>query len=168
MARVGAEVLDHHLGLLGDVVGVQAHEAGERLGGLLLLDLGVVLDRLDEAVVGLVGRVVGEHVEDEALLDGLAHGVEVEGDGLAVGAGPAEDLERLVLGRGGEGEEAEVLLLAAGGHRLDDLFLVVLEALVGGLTRRPARPRARRRARPSSSCALSPLCELCASSTMTA
>ena len=28
--------------------------------------------------VGVVGRVVGEHVEDEALLDGLAHRVQVE------------------------------------------------------------------------------------------
>jgi len=133
VARVGAEVLDHHLGLLGDVVGVQAHVAGERLGGLLFLDLGVVLGRLDEAVVGPVGGVVGEHVEDEALLDSLAHAVEVEGHGLTVGAGAAEDLERLVLGRRRETEEGEVLLLAAGGHGLDDLFFVVMKAISRGL-----------------------------------
>ena len=33
----------------------------------------------------LVGRVVGEHVEDEALFDGLAHRVEVEGHVYALG-----------------------------------------------------------------------------------
>ena len=126
---MGAEVLDHDFGLLGDVVRVQAHEAGQGLGGLLLVDLGVVLDGLDQPEVGLVGRVVLQHVEDEALLDGLAHAVEVEGLRLAVGVRAPEDLQRLVLRRGGEGEEAEVGLLAAFGHGLDDFFLVVGEIL---------------------------------------
>ena len=54
--------------------------------------------------------------------------VEVEGDGLAVRARAAEHLQRLVLRRRREGEEGEVLLLAARGHRLDDLFLVVRRA----------------------------------------
>ena len=102
VARVGAEVLDHHLGLLGDVVGVQAHVAGERLGGLLLLDLGVVRDRLDEAVVGLVGGVVGEHVEDEALLDRLTRAVEVKGHRFAVGAGATDGDSGEQWRRGGD------------------------------------------------------------------
>ena len=80
VADLGAEVLDHHLRLLRDVVRVQRHEARELRGRLLLVDLRVVLDRLDQPVVRLVGRVVLEHVEDEALLDGLPHRVEVERD----------------------------------------------------------------------------------------
>ena len=115
-----AEVLDHDLGLLGDVVRMQAHEPRQGPGRLALVHLGIVLDGLDQPVVGLVGRVVLEHVEDEALLDGLAHGVEVEGLGLAVGPRPAEDLQRLVLGRGREGEEADVGLPAPLGHGLED------------------------------------------------
>ncbi len=39
-----------------------------------------------------------QHVEDEALLDGLAHGVEVEGLGLAVGAGRPKTSSVLYLG----------------------------------------------------------------------
>jgi hypothetical protein len=51
------EVLDHHLGLLADGVRMQVHEAGQRLGGFLVLDVGVVLGPLDQLVVGLVGDV---------------------------------------------------------------------------------------------------------------
>ena len=59
------------------------------------------------------------------LLDGLPHDVEVERLRLAVRVLAPEDLQRLVFRRGGEGEEAEVRLLAALGHRLQDFFLVV-------------------------------------------
>ena len=76
---VGAEVLDDDLGLLGQVGRVERHEPGDGPAGLGCLVGGVVGDGLLDAPVGLVGRVVGQHVEDEALLDGLAHGVEVEG-----------------------------------------------------------------------------------------
>ncbi|MDQ3462613.1 MAG: hypothetical protein M3471_06245, partial [Actinomycetota bacterium] len=60
---------------------------------------------------------MGQHVEDEALLDGLAHGVQVErlvavGDRVVA----AEQLERAGLGGGGEGEERQVRLLAPGRH----------------------------------------------------
>ena len=116
VAGEGVEVLQHDFRLLGDVVGVQAHEAGERLGCLALAHLRVVRDGLDEPVVGLVGRVVLEHVEDEAFLDGLPHAVEVERPRLAVRARGAEDFERLVFRGGGEGEEADVRLFAASGH----------------------------------------------------
>ena len=62
VAGVMAEMLHDHLGLLGDVVRVQRHEPGQRRRRLLLLHLGVVLDRLYQPVVGLVGGVVLQHV----------------------------------------------------------------------------------------------------------
>ncbi len=73
------EVLDHHLRLLLDVVRVQAHELGQRSRGLLLRQLGIVFGRLEQTVIGGVGRVVRQHVEDEAFLDRLPHAVDVEG-----------------------------------------------------------------------------------------
>ena len=92
--------------------GDEARYGGARLAGVVL---GVVLDGLLDLPVRLVGDVVGEDVEDEALLYGLAHGVEVERDfvsrGLVV---TPEHLQGTALGRGGEREEAQVLLLAAG------------------------------------------------------
>jgi hypothetical protein len=42
VASNGLKVLDHDLGLLRDVVGVEAHEAGEGARGLFALDIGVV------------------------------------------------------------------------------------------------------------------------------
>ena len=74
----GLEVLDHDLGLLRDVVRVQPHEARQRLRRLLALDVRVVFAGLEQFEVGRVGRVVLQHVEDEPFLDGLAHRVAVE------------------------------------------------------------------------------------------
>ena len=122
VARDGVEVLDHHLGLLGDVVRVQSHEARQRLRRLLALDVRVVVARLQQLEVGRVGRVVLQHVEDERFLDRLPHGVAVRRLPIA-----AEDGEGLVLGRRGEGEEAQVRLPAALGHAAEQL-LHVLEA----------------------------------------
>src|SRR2546421_86606 len=75
------------------------------------IELRVALDLLDQLVIALDGRVVLEHVEDEAFLDGLLHGVSIEGAVLDLAVllvGLAEGLEGLVLGRGGEGEVAGV------------------------------------------------------------
>ena len=54
---------------------MQAHEARQRPGRLLALDVGVVLGFLDPLVVGLVADVALQHILDEAFLDGLPHGV---------------------------------------------------------------------------------------------
>ena len=155
------EVLDHHLGLLLDVVRVQAHELGQRPRRLLLRQRRIVLDRLHQPVVGGVGGVVRQHVEDEALLDRLPHAVEVEGLGHAARARPPEQLQRLALGRGGEGEEAQVRLPPARLHHLVQPVFPVGLAFVVVCRRR--RPRIA-----FSSRAVSPVWLECASSTITA
>ena len=162
------EVLHHDPHLLGDRVRVQLHERLEQVLGLLLVVARVVLDLLQQPPVGLVGGVVREHVEDEPLLDRLAHAVEVERLELPVGRFRAEQLQRLGLGRGGEREEARV----AGPPAPISARIVVP----------PAPPRRRRasllglrllqgcrlRAPPLRLFVLSPDCEECASSTITA
>ena len=98
--HVVVEVVDHDLGLEPDRVVVVLDVAAELLVGLARVELGVAFDRLDELVVAVDRRVVGEHVQDEALLDRLLHRVAVERPvlGLAVRlVGLAEDLQRLVL-----------------------------------------------------------------------
>ena len=64
----------------------------------------------------LVGGVVAQHVEDEALLDGLLHRVQVERVRHAVDALVPEQLQGLGLRGGGEREERQVLRLGPGGH----------------------------------------------------
>ena len=86
--HVLAEVLDDDLHLLGDVVGVQPHPAHDALHRRAALDrrLVVVLAVVRQLEGQLVGRVVLQHVEDELLLDGLPHRVDVERRGQIVRA----------------------------------------------------------------------------------
>ena len=152
------EVVHHQLGLLPHGVPVPFHVGPELPLRLADVELGVVLHRLRQPVPALHWDVVGQHVQDEPLLDGLLHGVAVERpvpDHGAVGHRLAEELERLVLRRRGEREVAGV-----GQHapRLEDavdpvlgrLLLVGLrlrvwhtEGAVHARRRTPALPRVR-------------------------
>ena len=126
------EVVHHDLGLEANRVIVALDEAPQLLPRLVDIEFRVVLDRLGELVVARHRRVVRQHVQDEALLDRLLHGVAVEGVvldravGLRGGRLP-EDLQRLVLGRRGEGEVARVGEQPARLHEPVD---PVLEGLV--------------------------------------
>ena len=85
-------------------------------------------------VIGLVGHAVLEHVQNEALLDGLAHRIEVERLRQPVRALGAEALQRHIARRGGEGEVADVGLRPARVLILRDQILDIVtgRALVGG------------------------------------
>ncbi len=54
------------------------------------------------------------NIEYEALFDGLAHGTEMAGAGLAVLSSDGEHFQGFGFGGGGKGEETEILLRAAG------------------------------------------------------
>ena len=105
MADELAEVFDDDFGFLGDVMGVEPHEAGESLGRLFLLHFGIFGRGAGEAVIGTVGGVVTQHVEDEAFFDGLPHSVLVERLGHARRIRLPEDLHGFGLGSRGEGEK---------------------------------------------------------------
>ena len=97
---------------------MQSREAGQSSAGLVGLVRGIVENRLFQVVVPLVGEVVSQNVLDEALLDGLAHRVQVEGMMLAVGAFLAEEFQGPALGSGGECEERQVGLPSSRRYRL--------------------------------------------------
>ena len=141
------EVVDHDLGLEADRVVVALDEAPQLLLGLLDVELRVVLHRLGELVVAGHRRVVRQHVQDEALLDRLLHGVAVEGvmPDRAVGLRIrlAEDLQRLVLRGGGEREVAGVGEQPARLHQAVDAVLEGrLLAFFAGLGEREPHGRA--------------------------
>ena len=73
------EVVDHDLGLEADGVVVVLDIAAQLFSGALHVELRVAHHRLDQPVVAVDRRVVGQHVDDEALLDRLLHRVDVEG-----------------------------------------------------------------------------------------
>ena len=111
-----AEVLDDDLGLLRDVRRVQVHEPRERGGGLFLVQGGVVGDGLGQLEEPAVRGVAAQHIENEALLDRLAHRVQMKRRGLAADL-VAEHLQRLVFRRRREREEAHVRLRPAKQRR---------------------------------------------------
>ena len=125
--HLGREMLEHDLDLPADGMRVQFHEGLEQIGRFLLLVARIVLDCLEEFPVGGIRRVVGEDVEDEALLDRLPHAVEVKGLELAVGTLHSEELQSLRLGRrrereGGEVGQGTALFHLGEDHRLQLLL----------------------------------------------
>ena len=72
----------------------------------------------------LVGGVVLQDVQDESLLDGLLHGVEVERLVLARLVGGAEEVQGLRLGRGREREVADPVAVVRLGRHADQGVLV--------------------------------------------
>ena len=106
--QVRVEMAHHHVGLLGDRLGLALHEPAQLLLRLLAVVRGIVPRAFDDLVVAPERRVVRQHVKDEPLLDRLFHRVEVERMETAVLALHPEPLQRLPLRRGGEREVGRV------------------------------------------------------------
>ena len=120
-------MLHHYRYLVLDGLFVLQNELSQDRLCLVALDLGVLLGPLLQLPVGGVGGVVLENIYDEFLLDGLAHRVQAEGHESAVRVLGPEQLQRLGLGSGGEGENADVVLLATRCHlEMDDILVVHL------------------------------------------
>ena len=95
-----------------DSVVMALDEATQLLLRLIDVELRILLHRLGELVVALHRRVMSKHLQNESFLDCLFHGISVESVGpdraVRLRVRPAENLERLVLGRGGEREVTRV------------------------------------------------------------
>lgn len=107
-----AEVLDDDLSLLANDRGVERGEAGCPALSAAVVKLRVILNRLLQLVIGLVGHEILEHDQDKAFFDGLSHGVEMEGERLPVRSGRPKAFQRDVARRCREGEETDVGLRA--------------------------------------------------------
>ena len=118
MQHAAAEVLDDDLRLLLDVVRVQAHELGKCPRGFLLRQVRIVFGCFEQSIVGLVCRVVRQHVENETLLDRLTHAVEVESFRRAPGASVSKQFDCFPFRGCGEREEAQIRLSPSRGHYL--------------------------------------------------
>ena len=73
VGNIGAEVLDDDLRFLPQVIRVQAQILAQSFIGLFGGVLRVISRGLPDPVIRLVRGVVLQHVEDEALFDGLTH-----------------------------------------------------------------------------------------------
>ena len=86
IAAVFQKVCHDHLGFLGDGVAVLLVILEQCAGGLPFDQLRVVLRHTDQLECLLDGGVVGQHIQNIMLLDGLPHGVHMERclDGFAI------------------------------------------------------------------------------------
>jgi hypothetical protein len=135
-----AEVLHHNLHLLRDVVRVEPHPAHNPLHRRAALDrrFVVLLPVVRQLEREPPGSVVLEHVQNEAFLDGLAHGVDMERSGKVVRRGlpgrvraSAEQLHRLRLRGGSEGDERDAANIRSCRHlRRQDVFRAHLATVV--------------------------------------
>ncbi|MGH8122242.1 MAG: hypothetical protein ACREPT_05675, partial [Rudaea sp.] len=117
------EMLDTNPCLFANRVPMQFDKGLEQVFGFLLVVAWIVFDFLQQPPVRLVRRIIGQHVEDETLLDGLAHRIHMERRGnvvrrrlpFRVGARP-EDFHGLVLRSGRERDEGDAFVLGTRRH----------------------------------------------------
>ena len=121
------EVIHHDFRLVADGVLVPFHVAPQLLPGLVGVELRVVRHGLGQPVVAVDRCVVLEHVQDEPLLDGLLHAVDVKRTmphrAVTTGLRVTENLQRPVFRGGGEGVIAGVGEQLAGRHQTIDPVL---------------------------------------------
>ena len=128
----GAEMLNDDFYALGNVRLVELHKAGNLALGIIGLAARVIFDFFVDLEKGRIFCVVLENVQNEAFLDGLFHGVDVECLSLPVGIQATEKLDGGRLRRSGESEHGDVCLLAVpldftGNH----IFHIGLGLLTG-------------------------------------
>src|SRR5690606_12969343 len=84
MTGKGLKMLYHNLRLLGNVMGVKTHKAGQRFRCFLFIDFGIILNSFDDSVVGFICGIVLQNIEDKTFLNGLAHTIEMERTGFTI------------------------------------------------------------------------------------
>lgn len=101
---MGDDVLEHDLGLDVDRLLTAFHISPQLLLCLLAVKQWVLLDGLADLVVAAIGGVVGHHIEDEPLLNGLLQRIEVKWLEGAIRLQLAEFLQRGAIWCVGKGE----------------------------------------------------------------
>src|ERR1700730_2458228 len=116
MLHVPAKVFHHDFGLLFDVVRMQRHKLCQSPHTFFLRKIWIVFRLFHEPVEGLIRGVILQDIENETLLNRLAHTVEMECFRLSRSARAAEELQRLSFWRRRECEETQVWLSSARLH----------------------------------------------------
>ena len=122
------EMLNHHGGFLFDGEGGTYDKTPKFLLRPFFVEHGVILDGLHQAIKAVDGCIVGEYIENESFLNGLLHGIDMEGtmlDLAAFGVRDAEGFEGLVLRGGSKGKVTGVFEELSPLHHGVDFILVI-------------------------------------------
>ena len=118
----------HHSRFLGDGIAVTFHKAAQLLLRPLLIEHRIVLDGFHQPIEAVNGRVVLQHIQNEAFLDRLFHRINMERsvlDSVAVLIRNAEGFQCFVLRSGGKRKIAGIVQQLAPFHHSVDLILVI-------------------------------------------
>ena len=101
------KMIYHHRGLLGNNVRIPFDKGAQFLLSPLLVKHGVVFHLFGNLIPTVDGHVILQHIQDEAFLNGLFHGIDMEGpvfDLAVFFIRRAKHLFRLVFRRSRKGE----------------------------------------------------------------
>ena len=73
------EMVYHHRRFLGNDIGIPFDKGAQFLLSPLLVKHGVVFHLFDNLIPTVDGHVILQHIQDEAFLNGLFHGIDMEG-----------------------------------------------------------------------------------------
>ena len=122
------EMLHHHSSLLCDNVRIALDEGTQFFLRTLLIKHRIILDRLHELVPAVNGCIVAEHIQNEAFLNSLLHGVDMEWamlDFSVLFIGNTKHLLGLILRCGCEGKVAGRRdELTSLHHGIDFVFII--------------------------------------------
>ena len=131
----GAEMLHDHLHALGNVGLVQFHKAGDLPLRLCGLTPWIFFDFLIDLIEGIVCRIVLQHIQNKAFLNGLLHGIHMEGLTLALAIQPPKQHDRGWFGCSGEREDGYVGLLTVTADLIGNHVFRIREFLLASAKR---------------------------------
>ena len=97
--------------------------SSNHLGGTTGREVRIVRCCLGNLETGFIGHIILENIQNEILLNGLPHTVDVERMETAILIFCAEQLQRFILWRSGEGKEGQVLVLPLNDDLLHQLVV---------------------------------------------
>ena len=127
------EVVNHHSRFLGNGVAVAFHKASEFLLRPLFIEHRIVLDGFHQFIETVDGRIVFQHIQNKAFLDGLFHGIDMERsvlDGITILIRNTEGFQCFVFRRSGERKIAGIIQQFASLHHGVD-FIFIIHFVIG-------------------------------------
>ena len=116
-------MLNNDLNALGNVGLMQFHKTSNLALGGVGLTTRIGLDLLVDLIKSRVFRVVLQHIQNEALFNGLFHGVDMKRFTLPLGIQSAKELDRGGLWRSSKREHRHIGLLAVAPDFIGDHVL---------------------------------------------
>ena len=108
--------VDNDRALLHEILRMKVFVLDDRFRRLTDWNLRIILRRFDDLITRLVGRVVGKHIVDKALLYRLPHRVGMERAERSVLLPRSENIKRHIFRSRRECEVTEILVLSVRAH----------------------------------------------------